>query len=161
MPSKRGPRLFRKNRLIGIALAVTVIYLIAMLAPVIAVSTGNLQSSGATISCSEDCALCGCLPEESARHACCCWKTKAAKAFQSERSGHHDDHGNDERVIVCTTPCGSKHMASPNVQKTDQIVPVQNLPLKLVRIGQTLPTYADLYAALDMTPPHPPPEISC
>ena len=59
--------------------------------------------------CVGDCAICGCSPERSANHTCCCWQKKL-------KHEHDQDHEADcckkkhrlgKPVLTCNCPCGS------------------------------------------------------
>jgi len=62
-----------------IALVMTAVYLLIMLAPLApAALHSKVIAHALTGECSGDCRTCGCAPERSATRACCCWQKKLA-----------------------------------------------------------------------------------
>jgi len=63
------------------ALLMTAIYLLVILAPLApAALHSGIFTQALTVECVGDCRICGCSPERSAAHACCCWQKKLAEA---------------------------------------------------------------------------------
>jgi len=78
--------------------------------------------------CAGDCALCGCAPERSANHTCCCWLNKPQLRYDEDqnRSTCCNKKPSDEKkskTIISSRPCGSGKIAALALMEQGDIFP--------------------------------------
>jgi len=72
------------------SLLMTAIYLLVILAPLAPAALHSGTSTRVLAgACAGDCRSCGCSPERSAVHACCCWQKKLAEAKSLRQAAEH------------------------------------------------------------------------
>jgi hypothetical protein len=127
-PGISGNRLKISSRYIT-ALVLTGIYLLVTLSPLAPLAMFSPHVAHAiTGECVGDCRICGCSPERSASHTCCCWQKKLKNLNDKEnvpeccrKKGHHAEHEqstascpNEQRSshprLTCNCPCGSNKL---------------------------------------------------
>lgn len=75
--------------------------------------------------CASDCSICGCSPERSANHTCCCWQ----KSLQHDHDEDQDEpdcckknRAGNKSAKISSRPCnGTKTMALEGVDQNDVI----------------------------------------
>ena len=153
------------------AFVLCVIYGLIVLSPLAAqmAMRSPVVAHALTGECAGECGLCGCAPERSASHTCCCWQKK----LQQE----HDNHDGDQELSDCckenqaapkiktasisSRPCNSaKTMALMGVEQSD-VLPFRfnQGPLAVEGTSLIVPI-PDCLADWLGEPPDPPPKLS-
>ncbi len=111
------------------AFVLCVIYGLIVLSPLAPLALRSAVIAHAlTGECAGECGLCGCAPERSASHTCCCWQKK----LRQEHGIHDDDQeqsdccqenqgsGKIKTAEISSRPCNSgKTMALMGVEQSD------------------------------------------
>jgi len=120
--------MIRSSRAI-IAAVLTAIYLMIVMSPLAAVALHSTVAANAkAVACSGDCSICGCSPERSAAHTCCCW--------QNRLQHDHDTEQNDppaccktklpaktKNATCSAPPCNSgKYIAFQNIESPEHLL---------------------------------------
>lgn len=98
-----------------IALLIMLSYSTMVISPLLTFAAKSGIITRAVIGeCTGECASCGCSPEQSANHTCCCWKKKLQDSHEHEHAHTADcckkkDHGS-KTVLSCGCPCGSNKL---------------------------------------------------
>jgi hypothetical protein len=149
----------------GIALLLTAIYAVIILSPLAPLAVRSAETAQAVSGgCAEECAVCGCPPEQSASKSCCCW----IKKLQDYREHEHDRSAGSSKegeaghpVLRCASPCGGgKQLALWDANGFD-LLPCRFLEIAAPLKEQTLFSLhrnapPDGYDP----PPEPPPEFA-
>lgn len=117
--------------------------------------------------CAGECGLCGCAPERSASHTCCCWQKKQSLAHMEEdqeepdccRKIHAED--NNKTTGISSRPCNSaKTMAVTGTEQSDAL-PYRYVPEVLDLVEAPVVVCHPLCLAdWPGDPPDPPPKLS-
>ena len=98
------------------AFVLCVIYGLIVLSPLAAqmAMRSPVIAHALTDECAGECGLCGCAPERSASHTCCCWQKK----LQQEYDTHDDDQELSDCCKKIQLPQNQKRRASVHVPAT-------------------------------------------
>jgi hypothetical protein len=151
------------------ALVLIILYALIVLTPLAPLALRSATIANViTGECAGDCAICGCSPERSGSHTCCCWQKKLQQV--------HEDHDDDQNEPDCckkihaeqknktvsfsSRPCGSnKSMAFPGVEQTD-VFPFRFNQRRLIVWESTLIVSPPVCRAdWPGEPPDPPPKL--
>ncbi len=153
-------RLFSRHNVALILIAVHLTIVMGPLAPFAA-----LRSHALTGECAEDCMICGCSPERSASHTCCCWQKRVRRAeAEAVLNGEQHDCCKKKQhrpagATISEHPCGSADMIALAGTDQDDLLPFHFAgPI----IGEPESVHAQLprgdLADCHVIPPDPPPE---
>jgi hypothetical protein len=140
------------------------IYSAMAVSPLAAFAAKSDRSARAVIGeCSGDCAVCGCSPERSASHTCCCWQKKLTSHCNIE--DHSAECGMETEPdttvpVLSACPCGSNKMLPFWGENEYQLLPDQ-FTASLVLLEKPLfsPEQERLISR-NCEPPDQPPELS-
>lgn len=148
------------------ALVLVILYALIVISPLAPLALRSAVVAHAlTGECAGDCSLCGCAPERSASHTCCCWQ----KGLQHE----HDDKDepdcckkihaeqNNKTVSFNSRPCNSsKNMALMGVEQGDVLPFRFNQGVLNVVETPLVESHPVCLADWPGDPPDPPPKLS-
>lgn len=149
------------NRNISASLLCILFTVIVMGPPVMRALQLPALTHAITGECSGDCTICGCSPERSANHTCCCWQKK------SQHLQHDDDlpdcckkiHGEEQRALtLLSQPCGSNKNLITWADSFDLLPLCTNRLLPRFDSKQYAAFYSPSRADWSGEPPDPPPE---
>lgn len=113
-----------------ITLILTAIYLVIVIGPLAPLALHSpVVAHALTGECAEDCRVCGCSPERSASHTCCCWQTKLR---QERVSDQQEPQSGDcckkkksraAKVTIAECPCGSGKLLAFSGAENDELLP--------------------------------------
>ncbi len=116
--------------------------------------------------CAGDCSVCGCLPELSANHICCCWKKKPEVRHDVDQEQSEccklNEVPDKPVTTVSSRRCNDgKALALTGVHQND-VLPFLFLQVLTSQREATLSTHSpDPLRSRPGDPPDPPPIISC
>ena len=118
--------------------------------------------------CAGECGLCGCAPERSASHTCCCWQKK----LQLEHGNHYDDQEQSDcckgdkaapkskTAGISSRPCNSsKTMALVGAEQSEVLPFLFNQGHPAVEGTSLIDPIPDCLADWLGEPPDPPPRL--
>lgn len=154
----------KKNLLRIIALIIMVIYSVLAVSSLAAFAAKpDLGARAASGECGGDCAECGCSPERSASHACCCWQKKrnshCNNKEQSADCGMESDADTNEPVLTAC-PCGSKKILALWGENEYQLLPERFTAGLILLENALIPPDQELLVSRNCEPPDKPPELS-
>ena len=145
------------------AIVIIVLYVMIVLSPLAPIALRSPMIAHAiTGECVGDCAICGCSPERSANHTCCCWQ----KRHQLEQEAEQDEpeccrkkHQGKKVSIITRCRCGgSKSIAFFGAGNRDLLPFLFSLD-NLVIFGSTLNAHIVVcQSEWPGEPPDPPPK---
>ena len=87
------------------ALVLVILYVLIVLSPLAPLALRSVVVAHALSGeCAGECGLCGCAPERSANHTCCCWQKKLHQK--------HDNHDADQEL----SDCCKENQAAPKIK---------------------------------------------
>jgi hypothetical protein len=154
----------RKFPLQIIALLIIVSYSAMAISPLATFAAkSKIIARAVTGVCAGDCGSCGCSPEHSANHTCCCWKKKLQDDHEHEHTHTADcckkkDHGS-KTVLSCGCPCGSnKLLAFWNGETYEQLPYRFSADTPVFRSDCLSTLYRKRLTSRHGEPPDPPPK---
>lgn len=97
-----------------ISLCMAMLYLLIVLTPLAPMVMHSPRLAHAiTGDCTGDCSICGCAPERSASHTCCCWQNRRAAAQRQLAATGHSTEAAPERQPQKLPSCCQKKQPLP------------------------------------------------
>ena len=159
------------------ALILTVIYLLITMSPLAPLVMHSPRMAHAiTGECVGDCTVCGCSPERSANHTCCCWQKKVQHAHDADqeqvpdccKKKHKEVAGSckkEDRAVTpqmtCNCPCGSNKMVGLwGGEKYEQLPFHHSIDILVLNEERLFPPHRDRLSDRVGDPPDPPPKLA-
>jgi hypothetical protein len=147
-----------------VALILAAIYMLIVMRPLapLAMQSRDIKHPAITGQCSGDCAVCGCSPERSASHTCCCWQKKLREKRKAERQ-KACCLGKVKKAVYelsCDCPCNENSLPGMNGTASNEQIPYHfttNLDYKSVE--DILPGCRNRLKDRPGDPPDPPPKL--
>lgn len=151
----------------SIALILTTVYLTIVLGSLAPLALHSpVVAHALTGECAEDCRICGCSPERSASHTCCCWQKKLRREkLEAQEQPMADcctkNKKRTSEVSISECPCGSGKFLAFTSSDRDELLPyhfngsiiILQEPVRFARVS---PCLTDRH----IPPPDPPPKTS-
>ena len=139
-----------------IALFLTVIYTLIMMSPTVQCAMRSASVAQAlTGECTGYCGTCGCSPEQTASHTCCCWQNKQDADYRNKTKN------NGAAVTTVSCPCGSGKLLVLWSSENDELLPYQFI-VAMPHPTETMPHHniSHHMTSSHDEPPDPPPKLS-
>jgi hypothetical protein len=99
------------------ALVLVVLYALIVLSPLAPLAMHSpVIAHAITGECAADCSICGCSPERSANHTCCCWQKKRLHEHEADQDEpdccKKSKIDNNITTQINSLPCNSAKMAA-------------------------------------------------
>lgn len=154
-----------RARFSQIALPLMAIYITIILGPLAPLAMHSAVIAPTVIGeCTGDCDACGCDPERSANHTCCCWRKKLQHGScedQQEVASCCQKSQEPPPVSACSTPpCGSgKLIAFWGGESFESILHVNDADPVIIHVETLLPSPHLNLTGRYSDPPDPPPKL--
>ena len=146
------------------ALLFTAVYMVIIMAPLAPLAMRSAAVVHAmTGECVGDCAICGCSPERSASHTCCCWKKKLLHEHDQEKVPEccRKKHRTSGPMLTCNCPCGSSKLLGLWGEGKFELLPYRFIAGVPVLLEDALSScHRDRLHDRSGEPPDPPPKLS-
>ena len=148
------------------AIVLAVLYAMIVLSPLAPLALCSPAIAHAfTGECVSDCSICGCSPERSANHTCCCWQKKHLHEYdgsQDEPECCWKKHQSKKTTsMISSCPCGSKKIITLYGLGQSELLPflfsLDNLVIFEASLNAHIPTCQFDWPG---EPPDPPPKLT-
>ncbi len=148
------------------AIVLIVIYSMIVLSPLAPIVLHSpVIAHAITGECVSDCSICGCSPERSANHTCCCWQKKRLHEQEADQDEpeccRKKHHGKTVAFTISSCPCGGdKSIAFFGVGNSEWLPFLFSLDSRVIFESTLNPHIVACQSDWSGEPPDPPPKLS-